>query len=331
MLDVVLKKKKIIVTVVVLLLTVLAAVVVLHVNPDADRHYENIKKTISVCVIVCAAIFFALKYDKIVTLPVEIWQNRRLILKLAGNDFKRRYAGSYMGAIWAFIQPLVTIALYNFVFGTIMKGARSSGSDVPFVLFLTCGMVPWFFFSEALSTGTSALLEYSYLVKKVVFKISILPIIKVVAAFMTHVFFIVLLMITAILSGYYPNIYWIQMIYYTFCTFVLVLAICYTTCSVIVFIRDLGQLIAVALQILVWATPIMWSIDQLQNHPMLVSIMKLNPVIYIVTGYRDSIYGRIWFFERFFSTVYFWVITAILFGLGAIVYKRLKPHFADVL
>ena len=331
MLDVVLKKKKIIVTVVVLLLTVLAAVVVLHVNPDADRHYENIKKTISVCVIVCAAIFFALKYDKIVTLPVEIWQNRRLILKLAGNDFKRRYAGSYMGAIWAFIQPLVTIALYNFVFGTIMKGARSSGSDVPFVLFLTCGMVPWFFFSEALSTGTSALLEYSYLVKKVVFKISILPIIKVVAAFMTHVFFIVLLMITAILSGYYPNIYWIQMIYYTFCTFVLVLAICYTTCSVIVFIIDLGQLIAVALQILVWATPIMWSIDQLQNHPMLVSIMKLNPVIYIVTGYRDSIYGRIWFFERFFSTVYFWVITAILFGLGAIVYKRLKPHFADVL
>ena len=64
---------------------------------------------------------------------------------------------------------------------------------------------------------------------------------------------------------------------------------------------------------------------------MLVSIMKLNPVIYIVTGYRDAIYGRVWFFERFFSTVYFWVITAILFGFGAIVYKRLKPHFADVL
>lgn len=331
MLEAVLKKKKIIITVVVLILTALAAVVVLHTNPEAERHYENVKKSISVGVIVCAAIFFALKFDKIVTLPVEIWQNRRLIIKLAGNDFKRRYAGSYMGAIWAFIQPLVTIALYNFVFGTIMKGARSSGSDVPFVLFLTCGMVPWFFFSEALSTGTNALLEYSYLVKKVVFKISILPIIKVVAAFMTHVFFIVLLIATAIISGYYPNIYWIQMIYYTFCTFVLVLAICYTTCSVIVFIRDLGQLIAVALQILVWATPIMWSIDQLQNHPMLVSIMKLNPVIYIVTGYRDAIYGRVWFFERFFSTVYFWVITAILFGFGAIVYKRLKPHFADVL
>ena len=140
-----------------------------------------------------------------------------------------------------------------------------------------------------------------------------------------------LLMIIAVLCGYYPNIYWIQMIYYTFCAFVLALAICYTTCSVIVFIRDLGQLIGVMLQILVWATPVMWNIDQLSGHPKLVSLMKLNPCVYIVTGYRDAIYGRIWFFERFFSTVYFWVFCAILFGIGAIVYKRLKPHFADVL
>jgi teichoic acid transport system permease protein len=271
-----------------------------------------------------------LKYDKIVTLPVEIWQNRRLILKLAGNDFKRRYAGSYMGVFWAFIQPLVTIALYYFVFGTIMKGARSSGSDVPFVLFLTCGMVPWFFFSEALSSGTGALLEYSYLVKKVVFKISVLPIIKVVAALLTHAFFVVLLMVLAVLCGYYPNLYWIQIIYYTACTFVLALAMCYTTCSLVVFVRDLGQLIAVLLQILVWATPIMWDIGMISN-PTILAILKLNPVIYIVNGYRNSIYGGVWFFENFFSTVYFWVICALLFGIGAVVYKRLKPHFADVL
>ena len=138
MLEVVLKKKKIIITVVLLLLAALATGVVLHVNPAADAHYETIKKIISVVVIVCAGFFFTLKYDKIVTLPVEIWQNRRLILKLAGNDFKRRYAGSYMGVIWAFIQPLVTIGLYYFVFGTIMKDARSRGTDIPFVLFLTC-------------------------------------------------------------------------------------------------------------------------------------------------------------------------------------------------
>ncbi len=324
------KNKKFIITILLILFTAFAAVVVFHTNQDADPSQEKIKKIISVAVIIASAFFIVYKYDKIVTLPVEIWQNRRLIVKLALNDFKRRYAGSYMGVIWAFIQPLVTIALYYFVFGTIMAGARTSGSDVPFVLFLTCGMVPWFFFSEAVATGTTALIEYTYLVKKVVFKISVLPIIKVLAAFITHLFFIFLLMITAILCGYYPNIYWIQIIYYSACTFILALAICYTTCSIIVFVRDLGQLIGVVLQILVWATPIMWNIDMLHN-PAIITIIKINPVIYIVTGYRDAIYGGGWFFERFFSTVYFWVVCAVLFGIGSIVYKRLKPHFADVL
>lgn len=325
------RKKKIIIPSLLVVFCLLAVCVVLHTNPAAIKSDEIIKKSISVAVIVISALFIVFKYDKIVTLPVEIWQNRRLILKLAGNDFKRRYAGSYMGVIWAFIQPLVTIGLYYFVFGTIMKGARSSGSDdVPFVLFLTCGMVPWFFFSEALSTGTSALLEYSYLVKKVVFKISVLPIIKVFAALITHVFFVVLLMVMAVICGFRPNIHWIQIIYYTGCTFVLALGICYTTCSLVVFVRDLGQLINVILQVLVWATPIMWNIDMIQN-PTLTSVIKLNPVIYIVTGYRDAIYGDTWFFERFYSTVYFWIACAMLFGIGAIIYKRLKPHFADVL
>ncbi|MCR5441286.1 MAG: ABC transporter permease, partial [Lachnospiraceae bacterium] len=149
------RRKKIIIPILLLVFCLLALCVALHTNPAAIKKDEIIKKCISLAVIVLSAIFIVIKYDKIVTLPLEIWQNRRLILKLAGNDFKRRYAGSYMGVIWAFIQPIVTIALYYFVFGTIMKGARSSGSDdVPFVLFLTCGMVPWFFFSEALSTGT---------------------------------------------------------------------------------------------------------------------------------------------------------------------------------
>ncbi len=326
----IIRYKKIVIAAVLAVLGLFAAGILLHANPNAEPSEELIKKSISVAIIALTVVFVVFKYDKLVTLPMEIWQNRRLIIKLAGNDFKRRYAGSYMGVIWAFVQPLVTILLYYFVFGTIMKGARSSGSDVPFALFLTCGMVPWFFFSEALSSGTGALLEYSYLVKKVVFKISVLPMIKIIAALITHGFFVVLLMILAVLFRYYPTVYWFQLIYYSGCAFVLVLAMCYTTCSLIVFVRDLGQLIGVFLQILVWATPIMWDLGLVSN-PVLLTILKLNPVLYIVNGYRESIYGGVWFFENFYSTVYFWLVCAVLFGIGAVIYKRLKPHFADVL
>ena len=131
--------------------------------------------------------------NKLVSLPVELWQSRKLIWKLAKNDFKTKYAGSYLGIIWAFVQPVITILVYWLVFekGFSAKAEMfKSGVEVPFVVYLTSGLVPWFFFSEAVSSSTNALIEYNYLVKKVVFKISILPLIKILAACFIHVFFV---------------------------------------------------------------------------------------------------------------------------------------------
>jgi len=110
---------------------------------------------------------------------------------------------------------------------------------------------------------------------------------------------------------------------------VFVLALSYTTCSVVVLFKDLSQIINIILQIGIWATPIMWNIDGLDAGWNI--FFKLNPLVYIITGYRDAVYGEQWFFEDFFSMMYFFVSTAVLFGLGAIIFKRLKVHFADVL
>lgn len=313
---------------------ILAIIIATHQNlsPAADQQQELIKKIISCTVIVIVCIVFAVLYDKITQLPVELWQNRRLIWKLAKNDFKKRYAGSYMGALWALVQPVITVLMYYIVFDKVMHaeggGLRDSG-QVPFVLFLTAGLVPWFYFNEAWTNATNALREYDYLVKKVVFKISILPIIKTIAATFIHAFFVIILLIVAAIYGYYPTVYTLQIFYYSFCLFLFVLALSYTTCSVVVLFKDLSQIINIILQVGIWATPIMWNIDGLSDTWKIV--FKLNPLVYIVNGYRDAIYGKTWFFEDFFSMMYFYVVTAVLFGLGAIIFKRLKVHFADVL
>ena len=101
-----------------------------------------------------------------------------MIYKLAKNDFKTKYAGSYLGIIWAFIQPVITVLVYWFVFEVGFRGGSDS-LPVPFVLYLVAGIIPWFFFQDGLTGGTNSLLEYSYLVKKVVFNISVLPVVKV--------------------------------------------------------------------------------------------------------------------------------------------------------
>ena len=309
-----------------------ALVIVLHSNPLADPETEQLKK-ICACLLIglsCFIITFA--YDKLLVLPIELWGNRKLIWRLAKNDFKKRYAGSYMGIVWALVQPVVTVLMYWFVFDRIFQSRAqmvSGGLEVPYVLFLTAGLVPWFYFQEGLLNGTTSLLEYNYLVKKVLFKISILPLIKIIAATFIHLFFALVMVIVGIGYGYYPSVYTIQIFYYMFCEFIFMLALSYATSSIVVFFRDLTQIISIALQLGQWATPILWNISMIPDN--LKWIIKLNPMTYIVEGYRNSVYGDTWFFEHFYSSTYFWIVVVVLFSIGSLIFKRSKVHFADVM
>lgn len=327
------KKRKLIVIGIVWTASFLVAMLlVLHNNPLEDADTARLKK-ISGCILLAAGVFlFTIFYDKMTTLPVELWQNRRLIWKLSKNDFKKRYAGSYFGAVWALVPPVVTVLMYYVVFDRIFHSGRQqiTGSiDVPYVLFLTAGLVPWFFFSDAVSSGMTSLLEYNYLVKKVLFKISILPMIKINAALFVHIGFTGVLLLISVFYGYYPTIYWLQLIYYSAAEYILVLGLSYATCAIVIFFRDLQQFVSILLQVGMWATPILWNLAILRDRYK--TIFKFNPMTYIVEGYRSAIYGDMWFWEHFYSSTYFWIFTALLFVLSSLIFKKLKPHFADVM
>ena len=265
----------------------------------------------------------------------EIWKNRHLIWKLAKNDFKKRYAGSYMGALWALVQPVVTVVLYYFVFEVIFQTRSqrlAGGIEAPYVLWLTAGLVPWFYFSEAVMQGMYAFLEYNYLVKKVVFEIRVLPVVKVLGASFIHVFFAVVMLLLFFIYGQTPTLCLLQLPYYSLCMFVLIVAVSYTTSAIVVFFRDLAQIINILMQIGMWATPILWDLSFLQGKwEALRIVFKLNPVYYIVNGYRESLFEGRWFWENIPLTLYFWGVTAVLLLIGLGLFKRLRVHFADVL
>ena len=152
-----------------------------------------------------------------------------------------------------------------------------------------------------------------------------------ISAAFVHVFFVCFAIFISCLYGYFPNFYTIQVVYYFLCLWIFTLGLVYATSAIVVFFRDLTQIIGVFLQIGVWMTPIMWDINMLAGHPFLMKIFKFNPIYYIVTGYRDSILGRVGIWHHWKWGVYFWVITAFLFVFGSVVFKKLKVHFADVL
>lgn len=284
-------------------------------------------KIIYCSILTLAYLIVLLLYDKLFYITKEVYKSRKIIYKLALNDFKTKYVGSYLGIIWAFIQPIITILVYWFVFEVGFRTQKVG--DFPYVLWLTTGIITWFYFSEAWLGATNSLLEYSYLVKKVVFRISILPIVKIISALFVHIFFIVFTFILFAINGYTPDIYVIQIIYYAFCLIALLLGLSYITSAIIIFFRDLSQIISILLQIGMWMTPILWNPTMIAEKYQW--ILKLNPLYYVVNGYRDSLINKVWFWQSPNWTVYFWCSVGILFVLGTIIFRKLKPHFADVL
>lgn len=263
----------------------------------------------------------------------DVLGKRKLIMSLAVADFRKRFVGSYFGVAWMFVQPIVTILIYFLVFQVAFRSTPPV--DEPYLIWFTPGIVPWFFFSEAMNHATNCLTEYSYLVKKVVFKVSVLPMVKIISCMFVHGIFIGIMVFAYLVYGKMPSLYWLQALYYTFCLFVLLIGLSFITSSITVLFRDMAQIVNIALQFGIWATPIMWHPHMEEPfHGKLdpyIWILKINPLYYIVEGYRSSFMERVGFWEKPFDTLYFWCFTLIIFVIGLNLFKKLKPHFADVL
>ena len=144
-----------------------------------------------------------------------------------------------------------------------------------------------------------------------------------------HIFFVVFTLILSACYGYYPTFYTLQIVYYSVCTFILSLGIAYLTSAITVFFRDITQIINIILQVGIWLTPIMWDINIIP--PAFRMIFKLNPIYYVVNGYREAVLMRTGFWSNPLWTLYFWIVTIVMFVVGSSVFKKLKVHFADVL
>ena len=252
--------------------------------------------------------------------------NLILLFELAKNDIKSKYANSVLGIIWAFIMPLITIFVFWYVFQMGFKNAPVA--DAPYILWFAVAYVPWIFFTDVLTSGSNCFVEYSYLVKKIKFQIGVIPAVKLVSALFVHLFFIGFIFIMMLYYKMPFSIYNIQAVYYTFALSVFSLGLVYLLSSFTVFFKDMNSIINVVVQIGFWVTPIMWNEATMVDEGVR-RVLAINPIHYIVTGYRDSFIDQVWFFEHKGQTVYFWILTAIIFTAGVVAYKKLGPFFAD--
>lgn len=256
-----------------------------------------------------------------------IFYQKNLIISMAKREVATQYVGSLLGFIWTFINPMIMIFVFWVIFSIGFK--IKPKNDVPFVVWLTAGMAAWFVFADIINGSAGVIVSNTNLVKKTLFHSQILPVIKIISCLITHAVFLLVLIGLIVLQKMPFSFYYLQFLYYLLCMCVLSLGIGWAVSALNPFIRDVGQIVNVVLQIGFWATPIFWDINMMPQNVQ--TILKLNPMFYIVQGYRESFIYFSPFWRHPTQTLYFWVVTTFIFILGAIIFKKLKPHFADVL
>lgn len=251
----------------------------------------------------------------------------RLVMILAKADFRKRYIGSYFGIFWMCIQPVVSVVIYYCVFQLGFK--NNPVESVPYVVWLLPGIVPWFFFNDAVQNGVGSLLVYKHWVKKLSFEIAILPAARILASLFLHMLFLVVTVTVLLLYGCSPSWWWAESLYYLFCNLVLIGALVYLTAAIHVFVKDMGQFVGILLQFGFWLAPIMYEPEIMPG--WIQAILKWNPFTYVVCGFRDAFLYHRGFWEAPGDMAVFWGTAAFVAMAAAVIYKRLEPHFADVL
>jgi teichoic acid transport system permease protein len=259
----------------------------------------------------------------------EQFKNIYMILRLSSYELKQTYANSLLGGVWIFLNPLIQITIYALVFGSgIRQGAPVNG--VPFIIWMLCGLIPWFFISGGITQGSNAIHAKLATVSKMNFPLSITPTYMIMAQFYTHMILLGVLIVT--IFGFYGisgfNIF--SLVYFLISNFLFLLALSYVTSTLSTIVRDIHLLVQNLTRMLFYLTPIVWE-PKFGTSDLLLTLMKLNPFFYIVEGYRASlIYGDSGFIFSNYS-LYFWGVLIFLFVLGSTLHVKFRRQFVDYL
>jgi len=252
--------------------------------------------------------------------------NINIFLELLKQDLKEKHLGSLLGSVWVFVVPLATIIIIWLVFQYGFH--RTNIDSYPYAIWYICGMIPWLYFSDSFVQATFSIKNKAFLIKKAKFEPIYLVLIKIISNLIIYVGLLIFLFILYKIYNFKFSIYNLQIFYYFFCLVIFVFSISLITSSLIIFIKDIGEIVLLLVRFGMWLTPIFWSIKIVPEKYRI--IFNFNPVYYVIEGFRDSLLYKIWFFEKI-STLIFWGITLSLFGIGIIIFKKLSNHFGDIL
>ncbi len=254
--------------------------------------------------------------------------NFHLIHRLALFNLKSTYQMHYLGMLWQFLNPTIQVLVFWFVFGIGIRGGNPVGKT-PFFVWLVVGFVPWFFASAAIINGSNSVYANVGLVSKLKFPISLMPSIIIYQHAIN--FFVMSGFVGLILLLYKinPGLYLLQLPYFLLSLFIFLYAVTLFCSTITTIVRDFQLALQATVRIIFFITPIMWDASNLSN--LSQTILKLNPLMYLIEGFRNTLLGTKWFFVDITYTLYFWSVTLFILFIGSFFHMKFRNKFVDYL
>ncbi len=253
----------------------------------------------------------------------EIYEYRDMIFNLVRRELRGRYQKSVLGMLWTFLNPLCQIIVYTFVFTVIFENSMEN-----YYIYLTVGMIPWTFFSEALGQGAGSIISNADMTKKIYFPREVLTIASVTAKLVNMLLSFVIVFLVLFVSGVGVNprvLLWLIPV--IFAEYLVALGFTLFFASITVYLRDMEYIVGVLLMAWIWATPIMYTLDGIAQP--IKALLYLNPMTSIIVAFHDILYYKTAPSASSIGVVL--LVGIVLVLLGEFVFARLEGNFAEEL
>ena len=264
------------------------------------------------------------------TILNDNWEWRGQIWRLALFELKKQSRGAALGWAWFLIQPIMYIFCFWFAIEIGLRGSRTVSGDAPFILWLSAGIVPWFFMRSMLNGGANVLTKYSHLVKKIKFPLSAISSMYEVSAMLIQLMSQIIVVAVYFGCGQGLDLYLLQVplllvAMYGFWYFfsLLISPLCAIS-------KDIKNLVATLTTPFFWLSGVLFNVKGVESE-IIQTVLYYNPITFFVTGFRAAIYDKVWIWEDPMLLAGFLVVFAATAALALVVYKKTNEVVADVI
>ncbi len=252
----------------------------------------------------------------------KIYNYRELLKTNVKKEIRGRYKNSFLGILWSFLNPLLQLLVYSVIFGALL-----AGGDETYPIYICVALIPWTYFTTAISQASFTVIGNADIIKKVYFPREILPISVVTSGAVNFVISTIIILAFVIFSGVGLSWYIVLYPFILLIQYILLLGIGFIVSSVTVYFRDLEHIIGVVLMAAFYATPIVYNIQQLPH--TLQVLVNLNPMTHLINAYRDIFY----YHQMPNMEILFMLlgISIVLTVIGYFIFKKLQKGFAEEL